>query len=268
MFGRRFINTMALIKTQLEIDAMREGGALLSRALQKAVDAVKPGVMMRELDAIIEREIVAGDGKPSFKGYKGGGKIPFPCTACISVNNEVVHGLGSRDIALQEGDIVGIDIGCWYKDLCTDMAVTVPVGKISKERKVLLSITRDAMYAGVEAAIVGKTTHDMAAAIEGTVPEGYGIVKSLVGHGVGHAVHESPHVPNFVSKSFPRVELRSGMCLAIEPMVTRGTDDVYVSPDGWTIVTADGSDAAHFEVTIALTENGPEILTPQPNIGM
>lgn len=259
---------MALIKTQKEIDAMREGGALLSRALQKAVDALHPGITMRAIDTIIEDEIIAGGGKPSFKGYKGGGKIPFPSTACISVNNEVVHGLGTRDIVLNAGDIVGIDIGCWYKDLCTDMAVTAPVGKITQERKVLLRITRDAMYAGVEAAIVGKTTHDMAKAIEDTVPEKYGIVKSLVGHGVGHAVHESPHVPNFVSKSFPRVVLRAGMCLAIEPMVTLGTDDVYVAKDGWTIVTADGTDAAHFEVTITLTENGPEILTPQPEIGL
>ncbi|NBS68072.1 type I methionyl aminopeptidase [bacterium] len=259
---------MALIKTPQDIDAMREGGALLSRALQKAVDAVKPGVTMRELDAIAEQEILAGGGKPSFKGYKAGGKIPFPSTVCISVNDEVVHGLGTRDIVLQDGDIVGLDIGCWYKDLCTDMAVTVPVGKISQERKTLLKITRDAMYAGVDAAIVGKTTHDMAAAIESTVPQKYGIVKSLVGHGVGHAVHESPHVPNFVSKAFPKTLLRAGMCLAIEPMVTRGTDDVYISSDGWTIVTADGTDAAHFEVTIALTESGPEILTPQPEIGL
>lgn len=259
---------MALIKTSQEIDAMREGGALLSCALQKAVDAVKPGVTMRELDTIIESEIVAGGGKPSFKGYKGGGKIPFPSTACISVNNEVVHGLGIRDIALKEGDIVGIDIGCWYKDLCTDMAVTVPVGKISRERKMLLSITRDAMFAGVDAMKPGDTLHDVAKAIEDTVPEGYGIVKSLVGHGVGHAVHEAPHVPNFVSKSFPKTAIKVGMCLAIEPMVTRGTDEVFVAHDGWTIVTADGSDAAHFEVTIAVTENGPEILTPQPKIAL
>lgn len=257
---------MALLKTHEEIAAMREGGALLSRALQKAVDAVKPGVSMRELDVFAEQEILTGGGRPSFKGYKGGGKIPFPSTMCISVNHEVVHGLGTRDVILQEGDIVGLDIGCWYKDLCTDMAVTVPVGKISQERKILLEVTRAAMYAGVEAAIVGKTTHDMARAIEGTVPQRYGIVKSLVGHGVGHAVHESPHVPNFVSKSFPKTMLRAGMCLAIEPMVTQGTDEVYVSSDGWTIVTADGSDAAHFEVTIALTEQGPEILTPQPEV--
>lgn len=259
---------MSLIKKSEEIDVMREGGALLSHALQKAVDAVKPGIMMRELDKIIEDEILAGGGTPSFKGYKGGGKIPFPATACVSVNHEVVHGLGTRDIVLQEGDIVGIDIGCWYQDLCTDMATTVPVGNISRERKILLNVTRNAMYAGVDAAVVGKTTHDMARAIESTVPAGYGIVKSLVGHGVGHAVHESPHVPNFVSKAFARVELRPGMCLAIEPMITRGTDEVYLQSDGWTIVTADGSDAAHFEVTIAITENGPEILTPQPEIAL
>ena len=259
---------MALIKKQHEIDAMREGGHLLSRALSKVVAAAKPGVTMRELDVIAEREIVAGGGKPSFKGYKGGGKIPFPSTMCISRNEEVVHGVGERDIVLEEGDIVGFDIGCWYKDMCTDMAVTMPIGSITPERKKLLRITRDAMYAGVEAARVGATTHEMAAAIEGMVPKGYGIVKTLVGHGVGHAVHESPNVPNFVSRSFPRVELREGMCLAIEPMVTTGTDEVMLARDGWTIVTADGSDAAHFEVTIAVLPDGPEILTPQPEINI
>ncbi len=259
---------MSLIKSPKEIDALREGGLLLSSALSKAIAAIRPGVTMKELDAIAEAAIITGGGKPSFKGYKAGGKIPFPSTVCISRNDEVVHGVGGRDIVLEEGDIVGLDIGCWYKDLCTDMAVTVPVGKITEARRKLLRITRDAMYAGVWAAEVGKTTHDIAAAVEGTVPRGYGIVKSLVGHGVGHAVHESPHVPNFVSKSFAKVALQAGMCLAIEPMVTRGTDEVEVSTDGWTIVTSDGSDAAHFEVTIALLEAGPEILTPQPEIDL
>ena len=259
---------MPLIKTFQEINAMREGGALLARALQQAVNAVRPGVTVQELDRIAEEAILQGGGTPSFKGYKGGGKIPFPSTMCISVNHEVVHGLGTRDLVLKEGDIVGLDIGCWFKKLCTDMAVTVPVGKISAERLKLLRITRHAMYAGVDAAEVGKTTHDMAAAIEGQVPKGYGIVKSLVGHGVGHAVHEAPHVPNFVSKSFPKVVLKTGMCLAIEPMITMGTDDVALASDGWTIVTADGSDAAHFEVTIVFGEEGTEIVTPQPEIGI
>jgi len=260
---------MAMIKTAEEIQAMREGGALLSRALQAAVDAVRPGVTMRELDDIATRVIEDGEGIPSFKGYKGGSKIPFPSTVCISVNEEVVHGVGSREIVLNEGDIVGLDIGCWYKKLCTDMAVTVPVGKISKECTDLLLATRTSMMAGVEAAVVGGDVRDISAAVEAAVNEKkYGIVKSLVGHGVGHAVHESPHVPNYTGGGFPKVSLKAQMCLAIEPMLTLGTDEVQTGKDGWTIVTADGSLAAHFEVTIALLPDGPEILTPLPNIGL
>lgn len=248
---------------------MREGGAILSRALQAAVDAVKPGVTMKELDDIVTKVIEDAGGRPSFKGYTSGGSTPFPTTTCISRNDEVVHGLGNREIVLEEGDIVGLDIGCWYKDLCTDMAVTVPVGKIKEEHRLLMLATRDAMMAGVGQALVGKTVKDISRAIEETVDQRrYGIVKSLVGHGVGHAVHEAPNVPNYVSKRFPNVELKPGMCLAIEPMLTLGGDEVGTGEDGWTIVTIDGSWAAHFEVTIALLESGPEILTPQPNVNI
>lgn len=260
---------MSLIKTPAEIQAMREGGAILSRALQAAVDAVKPGVTMKELDDIVTRVIEEAGGRPSFKGYTSGGSTPFPTTTCISRNDEVVHGLGNRQIVLDEGDIVGLDIGCWYKDMCTDMAATVPVGKIAEEHRILLLATRDAMMAGVEAAIVGRSVKDISAAVEGaTDKKKYGIVKSLVGHGVGHAVHESPNVPNYVSKRFPNVELQTGMCLAIEPMLTLGGDEVGTGEDGWTIVTLDGSWAAHFEVTIALLPDGPEILTPQPHVNI
>ncbi len=259
---------MALIKTQDEIRAMREGGALLSVALQKAIDAVRPGITMRELDTIAREAIEAGGGKPSFLGYSSHGSTPFPATLCISKNNEIVHGIGTRDVTLEEGDIVGLDIGCWYKGLCTDMAVTVPVGKISPEQKQLLEVTRQAMRDGVAAAIVGNSIKDISGAIEKAIPKKYGIVKALVGHGVGHEVHESPHVPNYVSKAFKDVPLRHGMCLALEPMVTLGTDEVVTGEDGWTIVTADGSLAAHFEVTIAVLDNGPEVLTPEPNIGL
>lgn len=260
---------MALIKNQEEIQAMREGGAILSRALQAAVNAVKPGVTMKELDDIVTKVIEDAGGRPSFKGYTSGGNTPFPTTTCISRNDEVVHGLGNREIVLDEGDIVGLDIGCWYKDLCTDMAVTVPVGKIKEEHRILMRATRDAMMAGVEQAIVGKSVKDISRAIEGAVDQRrYGIVKSLVGHGVGHAVHEGPNVPNYVSKRFPNVELKSGMCLAIEPMLTLGGDEVGTGEDGWTIVTLDGSWAAHFEVTIALLPEGPEILTPLPDVGI
>lgn len=260
---------MALIKTTEEIQAMREGGVLLSKALQAAVDLVRPGVTMRELDDVARQTIEDGGGKPSFLGYKGGNKIAFPSTVCISVNEEVVHGVGSREIVLKEGDIVGLDIGCWYKDLCTDMAVTVPVGNISEELKQLLHTTREAMRRGVEAAIVGGTVHDISVAVEGSINQKkYGIVKALVGHGVGHAIHESPHVPNFVSNKFPKTPLKEGMCLAIEPMITLGTDEVVTAKDGWTIVTEDNSVAAHFEVTIAILLGGPEILTPEPQVNI
>jgi methionyl aminopeptidase len=260
---------MALIKTQEEIQAMREGGALLSRALQAAVDAVKPGITMRELDDLARGVIEAGGGTPSFLGYKGGNKTAFPSTVCISVNEEVVHGVGSREIVLEEGDIVGLDIGCWYKGLCTDMAVTVPVGKVSKEMIDLMRATRDAMRAGVEAAKAGGVVKDISTAVEGAVNQKkYGIVKALVGHGVGHAVHESPHVPNYVSSGFGKVDLKAGMCLAIEPMLTLGTDEVVTAKDGWTIVTEDNSWAAHFEVTIAVLADGPEVLTPEPKVAL
>jgi methionyl aminopeptidase len=257
---------MSKLKTLAEIESMRKGGLLLSRALQTAVDAAKPGVTMHRLDDIARGVIEAGGGKPSFLGYKGGSSRPFPSTVCISKNDEVVHGIGSRDVVLEEGDIVGLDIGCWYEGLCTDMAVTVPIGNIRDDLRVLLNVTYGSMMAGVEAALVGKTVLDIAGAVEDAIPKKYGIVKSLVGHGVGHQVHEAPNVPNYRSKHFPAVALEENMCLAIEPMVTLGTDEVEVAEDDWTIVTTDGSYSAHFEVTIALLPSGPEILTPVPRV--
>lgn len=258
-----------MLKTNEEIEKMRQGGALLSRALQAAVDAAKPGVTMRELDEIATKVIEDGGGTPSFKGYKGGGDIPFPSTVCISRNDEVVHGVGTRDVALEEGDLVGLDIGCWFEGLCTDMAVTAPIGNITKEHKKLLHVTRDSMMAGVEQAIAGNMIADISGAVEDAIDlKTYGVVRSLVGHGVGHEVHEKPQVPNYRSDKFPAVKIKENMCLAIEPMVTLGTHEVGTGEDGWTIATKDGSMAAHFEVTIAVTKNGPEVLTPQPNIGL
>jgi methionyl aminopeptidase len=258
---------MAFTKTSEEIDAMREGGQLLSRALKAVVDAVAPGVTLRELDTIGERVIVEGGGKPSFKGYKTSSTdTPFPSTICISVNEEIVHGLGNRDRKLVEGDIVGLDIGCWYKDLCTDMAVTVPVGVVSEEAITLMEVTKASMYAGVEAATLGHCVKDIGHAVESVIkPHGYGIVQALVGHGVGHQVHEAPHVPNFTSPDQKDVKLVDGMCIAIEPMVGLGGDHrVETAEDGWGIIMKDGSLGAHFEVTIAITQKGPEILTPLP----
>ncbi len=258
---------MALTKTTKEIDAMREGGHLLSRALKAAVEAVRPGVLVSEIDAIGERVIRDGGGEPSFKGYKSrADDSPFPSTICVSINEEIVHGLGNRDIKLNEGDVVGLDIGCWYKGLCTDMAVTVPVGAVLPDLIKLIEVTKQSLLAGVKAARVGGKIKDISAAIEEYVkPYGYGIVRALVGHGVGHAVHESPHIPNYVSVRYPDVKIVDGMCLALEPMLgLGGNHEVETGDDGWCIVMKDRSVGAHFEVTIAVTKEGVEILTPLP----
>lgn len=245
---------------------MREGGHLLSRALKAACDAVRPGITLPELDEVATRIIREGGGEPSFMGYKSHpDDEPFPSTMCISLNEEVVHGRGDRNITLKEGDIVGLDIGLWYKGLCTDMAVTVPVGKVSEEAMKLMAVTREACLAGANAVRPGGLVGDVAKAVEAVVnPNGYGIVRALVGHGVGHKVHEGPHVPNYVDKRYPKVEVLEGMCLAVEPMLGLGTWDVETADDGWTVVMKDGKISAHFEVTLAVLKDGIEILTPLP----
>lgn len=241
---------------------------MLSRALKAAVDAVAPGVTLREIDQIGERVIVEGDGTPSFKVYRSSPcSAPFPSTFCLSVNEEVVHGLGNRDLKLKEGDIVSLDVGCWFEGLCTDMAVTVPVGAVSPEATKLMQVTRNSLMAGVAVAKIGNEIKDISQAIEEYVkPHGYGIVRALVGHGVGHQVHEAPYIPNFVSDRYPKVAIEDGMCLALEPMLGMGGDyHVDTAPDGWSIVMSDGTLGSHFEVTIAVTkEGGAEILTPLP----
>lgn len=257
---------MALTKTPQEIELMRQGGAILSRALKAAADLVKPGAVIRDVDAAAERSMRAEGAEPSFLHYKTDEfDPPFPSTVCISVNQEVVHGLGNRDRVLKEGDIVGLDIGCWYKGLCTDMAISVPVGKVSAENAQLMRVTREATLAGVRAAIIGHTIRDISAAVENTVkPHGYGIVRALVGHGVGHKVHEAPHIPNYVDPMYKNAKIINGMCLAIEPMITLGDYHVKTAADKWAVETVDGSWAAHFELTVAVTEAGTEILTPWP----
>lgn len=257
---------MALKKTKQEIDTLRLGGAILSQALGAAKAAVRPGVSIRELDQIAEQSIVRSGAKPSFKGYRSHRDDPaFPSTLCVSVNNEVVHGTADRDLILKEGDIVSLDIGCWYQGLCTDMAITVPVGQVSKEAEDLMRVTHESLLKGVEAALVGGYVSDISQAIENHIkPYGYGIVRDLVGHGVGHAVHESPQIPNFYHKRAPKIMLDEGMCIAIEPMVNMGDWQVYTAKDGWAVITKDKSLSAHFEMTIAIVEGGPIIITPLP----
>lgn len=253
------------VKTNKEIAIMKEGGALLSMTLGEVVKVVRPGAKMSDLDALAERLLRAGGGEPSFKGYTTKHeKRPFPATLCISRNEEIVHGPGSRDVKLEEGDLVGLDIGVRYKGFCTDMAVTVPVGQVSDRARQLLRVTDGSLLAGLGAVRDGASISEIGKAVEAYVkPYGYGIVRDLVGHGVGRQVHEDPHVPNFYDKRYDNVILKQGLTIAVEPMLTAGGDwRVKTLDDGWTIVTTDGSLAAHFEVTIAVTDNGYELITP------
>ena len=257
---------MSLKKTEKEIEIMRQGGQILSRALGKAVAAIKPGVKIQELDRIAEAEIRAGGGEPSFLNFcTPHDQCAFPSSLCVSVNSEVVHGPANREIKLKQGDIVGLDVGCKYKDLYTDMAVTVPVGNVSQEATDLMAATKQALLDAIASVRVGGVISDIGMAVEKSIaPHGYGIVRQLVGHGVGHEVHEEPRIPNFFDKALEKKKIVAGECLAIEPMITAGDWRIETKDDGWTAGTADGSLAAHFEVTIVALESGPEILTPLP----
>ncbi len=257
---------MAFIKTAEEIQKLREGGIILSRALTEAVKAVRVGVKISELDKIAEGVIRDAGAEPSFLLYKTHKHDPpFPSTVCISVNDEVVHGSGNRELLLKDGDIVGLDIGCWYKGLCTDMAVTVPVGNVTEAAKKLMDVTKESCYAAVKTLSPGATIADVGRAVEKVVnPHGYGIIRALVGHGVGHEVHEDPRIPNYYDANNEKIKVVEGMVLAVEPMITIGDYRVRTLDDGWSIATIDGGLGAHFEVTLVVTKDGPEIITPLP----
>ncbi len=249
------------VKTPAEIELLRESGKRLGRVLRAVGEAVRPGIMTQELDTIAEEMIRAGGDIPSFKGYQPyGADEPFPASICISVNDEIVHGIPGNRV-LQEGDIVGLDLGLTHKGMITDAAISVPVGNISVRLQKLLSRTEEALMAGIAAARGGAHTGDIGAAVEAVAKkEKYGVIRELAGHGVGYHVHEDPYVPNYGKKGEGTL-LKPGMILAIEPMFTLGKRYIETLEDGYTIVTQDGSLAAHFEHTILITEGKPEILT-------
>lgn len=234
---------------------MRESASIASHTKAVLIDAVRPGVMSRDLDALAEREIRFLGAVPSFKGLYG-----FPATICASVNEEIVHGIPSRR-RLVEGDIISIDLGAIVGGFHSDTAFTVGVGEIDEDSQRLLEATRTSLYRAIEQVKAGCRIGDVGAAVQ-TYAEGmgYGVVRQYVGHGIGRALHEDPQVPNY-GKPGRGALLRVGMTIAIEPMLTAGTWDTKVLGDGWTVVTADGSRSAHFEDTVAVTENGPEVLT-------
>jgi len=265
---------MAYIKTNEEVERILEGGELMGGILEKLSNMVEPGISAWEVDQEAERLIVAAGGRPAFKGYKSRPKDPpFPSTICASVNNEVVHGIATKDKVLRDGDIFSIDIGMEYpygksgKGYYTDTALTVAVGNIPEETQKLMNVTRKSMEAGIAAVKVGGTIASIGKAIEDYINGAgtYGIVRDLVGHGVGHAVHEDPRVPNFYDKDLEKWIIEPGVVIAIEPMVTMGTYEVDMAEDGWSIMTRDKSLSAHFEHTVAVTEDGVHVVTRRPN---
>lgn len=252
---------MSKFKTTEEIDLLRESGKRLARVLQRVAGEIKPGVTTKYLDEVAERLIRETGDIPPFLHYTPhGARKPFPASLCVSINDEIVHGIpGERKIL--DGDIVSIDLGLTHKGMVTDAALTIPVGKIPAEVAELIKETERSLYEGIKAMHIGGRIGDIGAAIERVAHKNnYGIVRELGGHGVGHAVHEDPYVPNYGTKGTGPL-LKSGMVLALEPMFTLGNDDVVLMPDGYTIVTEDGSLSAHFEHTAAVTPDGIEIMT-------
>lgn len=254
---------MIVIKSSEDLKRIREAGIVLARTLRGAGALIVPGkTTTGELDQFIYDRITEAGGKPSFLGY--GGPPPFPASACISVNEEVVHGIpGSR--ILQEGDIVGIDIGVYLNGFHADSAYTFPVGEVSAEVKRLLAVTKECLNQAIAKARIGNWTGDIGVAVQKYAERnGYGVVRDLTGHGIGQNLHEEPSVPNF-GRPRTGARLREGMTLAIEPMINMGTHKVKTLSDRWTMVTADGKPSAHFEHTVAITGNGPVALTLHPD---
>lgn len=249
------------IKTEEEIAVIREGGKRLARILSTLRDTIKPGVTTGELDALAEKLMRDGGDEPAFLHYTPEGMtIPYPGTLCVSVNDEIVHGIGGNRV-LKEGDIIGIDTGVKHNGLFTDSALTVPVGKIDDTAKKLIATTEGALMAGIAVARAGNTTGDIGYAIEKFVKEhGFVVVEELGGHGVGYKQHEDPHISNYGDRG-QGVKLKAGMVLALEPIVNEGTRYIKLMPDGYTYVTRDGKRSAHFEHTILITDGPAEILT-------
>jgi len=258
---------MSLIKTPEEIAKLHEGGKILSDVLREIRSACQAGVTTEALDAIALRRFREVGGTASFLDYKIDPDTPgFPGALCVSINDEVVHGLPIPAREIKDGDVVGLDIGLWFKGLATDMATTVTVGKTDAKTTQLVQDTREALVRGLSVIRAGKSIYCIGEAIEDFItPKGYGIVRDLVGHGVGHAVHEDPQVPNYRDPHAKRVMMETGMVLAIEPMIALGGWNVRLKEDDWTIATADGSTSAHFEVTVAVTEEGYDLITPWPD---
>jgi len=254
---------MVTLKKDWEIDIMRQAGRIVASVLELLRERIQPGIDTASLDEAASELIERSGGIPAFKGYTMPGcPIPFPGALCISINEEVVHGIPSRERLLREGDIVSVDVGVLYKGYYGDAACTYPVGKISSRKEALLKVTLESLHRAIAAAQEGKTLGDVGHAIESyAISQGFSLVRNYCGHGIGRKLHEPPQVPNY-GRPGNGVTLKKGMTIAIEPMVLSGGEDVVTLSDRWTVVTADGADAAHFEHTVLVTDGEAEILTP------
>ena len=254
---------MIHIKTPQEVEAMHTTGKLLVEIVKEVIASAKAGVSLQMLDTIAKDAMEKRGAASSTIGYKGGGSMPpFPAHFCASVNDEIVHAPASREILLKDGDIVGLDISIVYNGWHADMAETIAVGEIPNETKRLLEVTKKSLFKGIEKAVVGNTLKDIGQSVFDYVEHNkYGTVTSFCGHGIGKEIHEEPQVPNYPTKKAKEVVLKEGMVIAIEPMVTTGRPALEITDDGWTAKTEDGGLGAHFERTVAITKDGPQILT-------
>lgn len=247
---------MIVLRSQQEIEKIRIACKIVTGILRRLREHIRPGVTTWELNALSEELAIKKSAKPAFKGYQG-----YPFALCTSVNEEVVHGMPSKSRHLSEGDIISIDFGVVVDGYYGDSAITVPVGKVSREAERLCKVTEESLYVGIKQALAGNRLSDISHAIQEYVePRGFSVVREFVGHGIGQHLHESPQIPNYGPPG-KGVSLKPGMVLAIEPMINAGSPDVEILKDKWTAITADRSLSAHFEHTVAITENGPEILT-------
>ncbi len=247
---------MIVIKSPDEINKIKKACQIVAEVFERLKSFIKEGLSTKEVEKFIEQIIVKRGGIPAFKGYRG-----YPASACISINEEVVHGIPSENVFLKEGDIVGVDVGVVFDGFYGDGAYTFKIGKVSDIAEKLIEVTHQALYKGIEMAVQGNRVGDISNAIQTYVEaHGFSIVRAFVGHGIGRALHEDPQIPNFGKKG-TGPKLKKGMTLAIEPMVNVGTFEVEVLSDGWTAVTKDRSLSAHFEHTIAVTDGEPQILT-------
>lgn len=245
------------IKSEREIQLMREAGKILAEVHEKLAEMIAPGITTWDIDRKGEELIRSADCIPSFKGYQG-----YPASICVSINDEVVHGIPSREHRLFEGDIVSLDAGVIYQEYQSDAARTHGVGKIDPEAQRLMDVTKESFYRGIRYARAGCHLYQISAAVQSYVEEnGFSVVRDLVGHGIGREMHEDPQIPNFRPKLRRGIRLRPGMTLAIEPMVNAGGYEVWMLEDDWTIVTQDGMKSAHYENTVLITEGDPEILS-------